>query len=103
MDVFEGIGALSEGRIGESDLLDLERNACPGAGSCAGMFTANTMASVGEALGMSLPGSASVPAVDPRLAAAAAASGEAVMALLERGYGPAPSSPGRRSRTQSRR
>ncbi len=88
VDVFEGIGALSEGRIGESDLLDLERNACPGAGSCAGMFTANTMASVGEALGMSLPGSASVPAVDPRLVAYAAASGEAVMALLERGLRP---------------
>ncbi len=88
VDVFEGIGALSEGRIGEGDLLDLERNACPGAGSCAGMFTANTMASVGEALGMSLPGSASVPAVDPRLVAYAAASGEAVMALLERGLRP---------------
>ena len=56
VDVFEGIGALSEGRIEESDLLELERSACPGAGSCAGMFTANTMASVGEAIGMSLPG-----------------------------------------------
>ncbi len=88
VDVFEGIGALSEGRIGEADLLELERHACPGAGSCAGMFTANTMASVGEALGMSLPGSASVPAIDPRLVEYAEASGEAVMGLLESGLRP---------------
>ena len=55
VDVFEGIGAESEGRITIDELLELERAACPGAGSCAGMFTANTMASVGEAIGMSLP------------------------------------------------
>ncbi|HEY5890068.1 MAG TPA: dihydroxy-acid dehydratase, partial [Acidimicrobiia bacterium] len=67
VDVFEGIGAESEGRISTAELLEIERSACPGAGSCAGMFTANTMASVGEAIGMSLPGSASVPAIDPRL------------------------------------
>ncbi|MGH8916259.1 MAG: dihydroxy-acid dehydratase, partial [Acidimicrobiia bacterium] len=66
VDVFEGIGAESEGRITIEELMAIERAACPGAGSCAGMFTANTMASVGEAIGMSLPGSASVPAVDPR-------------------------------------
>jgi dihydroxy-acid dehydratase len=83
VDVFEGIGARSEGRIDDADLLRIEQAACPGAGSCAGMFTANTMASVGEALGMSLPGSASVPAVDPRLEEYAIASGRAVMALLE--------------------
>jgi dihydroxy-acid dehydratase len=82
VDVFEGIGALSEGRITSEEMLEIERNACPGAGSCAGMFTANTMASVGEAIGMSLPGSASVPAVDPRLRDYAIRSGEAVMALL---------------------
>ncbi|HJQ90390.1 MAG TPA: dihydroxy-acid dehydratase [Acidimicrobiia bacterium] len=88
VDVFEGIGAESEGRITIDELLELERAACPGAGSCAGMFTANTMASVGEAIGMSLPGSASVPAVDPRLHGYAERSGEAVMRLLEDGVRP---------------
>jgi dihydroxy-acid dehydratase len=83
VDVFEGIGAHSEGLIDDSQLLRIEQNACPGAGSCAGMFTANTMASVGEAIGMSLPGSASVPAVDSRLEEYALRSGEAVVGLLE--------------------
>ncbi len=83
VDVFEGIGAAGEGKIGPDELLAIERAACPGAGSCAGMFTANTMASVGEALGLSLPGSSTVPAVDPRLADFARRSGEAVMKLLE--------------------
>jgi dihydroxy-acid dehydratase len=82
VDVFEGIGAHSEGRIDDAELLEIERSACPGAGSCAGMFTANTMASVGEAIGMSLPGSASVPAVDPRLREYAVRSGATVMRLL---------------------
>ena len=85
IDVFEGIGAESEGRITREDLAEIERSACPGAGSCAGMFTANTMASVGEAIGLSLPGSASVPAVDPRLRDYARRSGEAVMSLVEAG------------------
>jgi dihydroxy-acid dehydratase len=83
VDVFEGIGAHSEGSISDDQLLKIEQNACPGAGSCAGMFTANTMASVGEAIGMSLPGSASVPAVDSRLDDYARKSGEAVVALLD--------------------
>lgn len=82
VDVFEGIGALSEGRITEDELCEIEKSACPGAGSCAGMFTANTMASVGEAIGMSLPGSATVPAVDERLREYAVRSGEAVMDML---------------------
>ncbi|HEX6220702.1 MAG TPA: dihydroxy-acid dehydratase [Acidimicrobiia bacterium] len=85
VDVFEGIGAESEGRISREELTQIEKAACPGAGSCAGMFTANTMASVGEAIGISLPGSASVPAVDPRLREYAKKSGEAVMALAEAG------------------
>jgi dihydroxy-acid dehydratase len=85
VDVFEGIGAESEGRITLEELSEIERSACPGAGSCAGMFTANTMASVGEAIGLSLPGSASVPAIDPRLRDYARRSGEAVMALDEAG------------------
>jgi dihydroxy-acid dehydratase len=88
VDVFEGIGAHSEGSISDEQLLRIEQAACPGAGSCAGMFTANTMASVGEAIGMSLPGSASVPAVDPRLDEYAHQSGEAVVALLEAGIAP---------------
>lgn len=83
VDVFEGIGAASEGRITDEELREIERSACPGAGSCAGMFTANTMASVGEAIGMSLPGSAAIPAVDPRLRLMAHASGATVMKLLE--------------------
>ncbi|MGB5167700.1 MAG: dihydroxy-acid dehydratase, partial [Acidimicrobiia bacterium] len=82
VDVFEGIGAHSEGRIDDKQLLRIEQAACPGDGSCAGMFTANTMASVGEALGMSLPGSASVPAVSARLDDYARQSGEAAMELL---------------------
>jgi dihydroxy-acid dehydratase len=83
VDVFEGIGAVAEGRLEEDELTRIEKAACPGAGSCAGMFTANTMASVGEALGMSLPGSASTPAVSARLDGFARKSGEAVIALLE--------------------
>jgi dihydroxy-acid dehydratase len=85
VDVFEGIGAESEGRITRDELTEIERAACPGAGSCAGMFTANTMASVGEAIGISLPGSATVPAIDPRLRDYARRSGESVMGLLENG------------------
>lgn len=85
VDVFEGIGAESEGRISLDELTEIEKSACPGAGSCAGMFTANTMASVGEAIGISLPGSAAVPAVDPRLRQYARRSGEAVMAMVNAG------------------
>ncbi|MFW2339424.1 MAG: dihydroxy-acid dehydratase [Acidimicrobiia bacterium] len=83
VDVFEGIGAFNEGTITKEELLGIEQSACPGEGSCAGMFTANTMASVGEAIGMSLPGSASVPASDPRLEEYAVKSGAAAMQLLE--------------------
>ena len=83
VDVFEGIGAFNEGTITKEELLGIEQSACPGEGSCAGMFTANTMASVGEAIGMSLPGSATVAASDPRLEEYAVQSGTAVMQLLE--------------------
>ena len=83
VDVFEGIGAYSKGSIDLAELTEIERHACPGIGSCAGMFTANTMASVGEAIGMALPGSASVSAGDPRLDEYARLSGETVMRLLE--------------------
>ena len=64
--VFEAVGAAAAGTITEEELGEIERKACPGEGACGGMFTANTMSSIGEALGMSLPGSASPPAVDPR-------------------------------------
>ncbi len=83
VDVFEGIGSVAQGLMPDEELLEIERAACPGEGSCAGMFTANTMASMGEALGISLPGSASVPAEDLRLEEYAVRSGEAVAAMIE--------------------
>src|SRR5690349_7707345 len=85
IDVFEGVGACARGLISREELDAIERAACPGMGSCGGMYTANTMASVGEALGMSLPGSAAPPAVDSRRDAVAVASGEAVVNLLRKG------------------
>jgi dihydroxy-acid dehydratase len=88
VSVFEAVGACAAGTITENELGEIERRACPTEGSCAGMFTANTMASVGEALGMSLPGSASPPAVDRRRDDFAFASGQAVMRLLEAGIRP---------------
>jgi dihydroxy-acid dehydratase len=86
--VHEGVGAYSTGALSAEELSLLERNACPGEGSCAGMFTANTMASVAEAIGMALPGSSSPAAVDPRREAFAFASGEAVVRLLDLGIRP---------------
>jgi dihydroxy-acid dehydratase len=88
VSVFEAVGAVASGAMEQSELDAIERNACPTEGSCAGMFTANTMASVAEALGMSLPGSASAPAVDRRRDDGAHAAGEAVMHLLELGIRP---------------
>ena len=84
-DVFEGVGACALGKITESELGEIERAACPGEGACGGMFTANTMSSVAEALGMALPGSASAPAVDSRRDADAYAAGEAVVNLIRLG------------------
>jgi len=86
--VFEAIGANAAGTLSDEELLEIERRACPGEGACAGMFTANTMSSIGEALGMSLPGSASPPAIDGRRHADARASGEAVVHMLELGITP---------------
>ncbi len=85
VSVFEAVGSVAVGELTEEELGMIERAACPTIGSCAGMFTANTMASVGEALGMSLPGSASAPAVDRRREDYARASGVAVMELLRSG------------------
>jgi dihydroxy-acid dehydratase len=83
VSVFEAVGACAAGAITENELGEIERRACPTEGSCAGMFTANTMASAAEALGMSLPGSSAAPAVDRRRDDFAFASGEAVINLLE--------------------
>ncbi|MDP9402490.1 MAG: dihydroxy-acid dehydratase [Actinomycetota bacterium] len=88
VSVFEGVGGRAAGALTDEELALIERHACPTEGSCAGMFTANTMAAVGEALGMSLPGSATPPAVDPRREEVAHGCGEAVMAMLEAGIRP---------------
>jgi len=88
VSVFEAVGARATGALTDEELSLIERHACPSEGSCAGMFTANTMASVGEALGMSLPGSASPAAPDPRRDDFARRSGQAVIALLEQGIRP---------------
>ena len=86
--VFEAVGAHALGTITDEELSDIERNACPGEGACGGMFTANTMSSIAEALGMSLPGTASPPAVDARREGDAERAGEAVMNLLRLGIRP---------------
>ncbi|MGN7156911.1 dihydroxy-acid dehydratase [Dietzia cercidiphylli] len=85
IDAFEAVGACSRGLMSREDVDIIERAICPGEGACGGMYTANTMASAAEALGMSLPGSASPPAPDRRRDDYAKASGEAVVELLRRG------------------
>jgi dihydroxy-acid dehydratase len=88
VSVFEAVGSYAAGKLTAEELSLIEHNACPTIGSCAGMFTANTMAAVAEALGMSLPGSSSAPAVDRRRDDLAYASGQAVVALVEAGIRP---------------
>jgi dihydroxy-acid dehydratase len=83
VDVFEAVGACAAGTLSENELGEIEKRACPTEGSCAGMFTANTMSSIAEVMGMALPGSASPPAVDRRRDDFAYESGRAVMRLLE--------------------
>ena len=85
IDAFEAVGACARGRMGQEDVDRIERAICPGEGACGGMYTANTMASVAEAMGMSLPGSASPPSADRRRDMYARRSGEAVVELLRRG------------------
>ncbi|MBI2167327.1 MAG: dihydroxy-acid dehydratase [Candidatus Omnitrophica bacterium] len=87
-DVFEAVGKFARGKMTLAELRALECSACPGAGSCAGMFTANTMATVIETLGMSLPGSASIPAEDPRHLSTSRQAGKQVLFLLEKGIRP---------------
>jgi len=85
IDAFEAVGACSRGLMPREDVDAIERAICPGEGACGGMFTANTMASAAEALGMSLPGSAAPPATDRRRDGYARRSGQAVVELLRRG------------------
>lgn len=85
IDAFEAVGACARGMMSEEDVDRIERAICPGEGACGGMYTANTMASAAEAMGMSLPGSAAPPAVDRRRDGYAIASGEAVVELIRQG------------------
>ena len=86
--VFEAVGQRQAGLIDDDELRAIEVHACPGPGACGGMFTANTMSSIGEALGLSLPGSASEPAVDQRKLASSRRAGEAVLNLLRKDIRP---------------
>ncbi|RJN33269.1 dihydroxy-acid dehydratase [Nesterenkonia natronophila] len=85
IDAFEGVGACARGTITEEDLDVIERAICPGEGACGGMYTANTMACIGEALGLSLPGSAAPPSADRRRDYYAHKSGQAVVEMLRKG------------------
>jgi dihydroxy-acid dehydratase len=88
VSAFEAVGQFSAGRIDEHELLEVERHACPGIGSCGGMYTANTMSSVFEAMGMSLPRSSTMAAEDAEKADSAARSGEVLVAAVRRGLRP---------------
>jgi len=85
IDAFEAVGACARGLISREQLDKIERAICPGEGACAGMFTANTMAAVGEAIGLSLPGSAAPPAIDRRRDAYSVKAGAAVVELIRKG------------------
>ena len=85
IDAFEAVGACARGLISQDQVDRIERAICPGEGACGGMYTANTMASIGEAIGLSLPGSAAPPAVDRRRDAFAVKSGSAVVELIRQG------------------
>ena len=87
-DVFEAVGAQAAGEMSDADALAVERAACPGAGSCAGMYTANTLSACAEALGMALPGSATPPAVSAERTDFARRTGEAAVAALAAGRTP---------------
>jgi dihydroxy-acid dehydratase len=86
--VFEAIGAVAAGTMTQEELTEIEKSACPGEGACGGMFTANTMSSIAEALGMSLPGTASAPAIDRSREDDARRAGEAVVNMLRLGIRP---------------
>ena len=88
VSVFEAVGEFSAGRIDAAELLEVERRACPGAGSCGGMFTANTMSSAFEAMGLSLPYSSTMAAEDAEKAESAARSADALVAAIRRDLRP---------------
>ena len=88
VSAFESVGAFSAGRIDDEERHGIERTACPGPGACGGMYTANTMASAMEAIGMTLPGNASIPAVDERKAAEMDRAGRALMDAVRAGRTP---------------
>jgi dihydroxy-acid dehydratase len=87
-DVFEAVGSYEAGKMSMAELVSLENVACPSAGSCAGMYTANTMASIGEAIGMSLPGSSTAPAESEQRTSTCYATGKAIGALIEENIRP---------------
>ena len=87
-DMYEAVGAYSKSQITLDELMNMERVACPGEGACSGMFTANTMASAIEAMGMSIAGAASIPAVDDRNLGVAHEAGEHIYSMLEKGIKP---------------
>jgi dihydroxy-acid dehydratase len=86
--VFEGVGAHAVGKMNEDELHELEERACPGCGSCAGMFTANTMNCMTEVLGLGLPGNGTIPAVDARRIRLAKQSGMKIMEMVEKDIRP---------------
>lgn len=88
VDVYEAVGEHNVGKISDSELYEIESTACPGAGSCGGQFTANTMACVAEAIGIALPGSSSYPAEDPQRKNVHKIIGKTILSLLEEGIKP---------------
>src|SRR5512136_2479066 len=88
IDIFEGVGKVAAGTMDETSLCELERCAMPGCGSCQGLYTANTMACMTEAMGMSLPGCAAIPAVDAAKLRIARETGEAILPLVKKGVTP---------------
>jgi dihydroxy-acid dehydratase len=88
ISVFEAVGKVASGKMTEAELAEMEELACPGCGSCAGMFTANTMNCLMEALGMALPGNGTIPAADARRVQLARKAGEQIMTLLAKNIRP---------------
>ena len=88
ISVFEGVAAKNKGDIDDAQLKELEDNACPGCGSCSGMFTANSMNCLSEAIGMALPGNGSIPAIDPRRKALYQKAGAQILTLVEKDIKP---------------
>jgi dihydroxy-acid dehydratase len=88
ISVFEGVAAYNNGKISEEELKELEDNGCPGCGSCSGMFTANSMNCLSEAIGLALPGNGTIPAVDPRRERLYKKAGKQIMSLVEKDIKP---------------